>query len=111
FQIGRILDALAANGQLENTVIVFTSDHGEYLGDYGCFGKRSMHDASCRIPMIARHPGTFATGARCDTPASLIDVAPTFLKAAGSSLDGLDGVALGDLAAGRSPRQAVFSQH
>lgn len=111
FQIGRILDTLAANGQLDNTVIVFTSDHGEYLGDYGCFGKRSMHDASCRIPMIARHPGTFAAGARCDTPASLIDVAPTFLQAAGTGLDGLDGVALGDLAAGRSNRQAVFSQH
>ncbi|MFC1454090.1 sulfatase, partial [Verrucomicrobiota bacterium] len=43
-QLGRILDALERTGQLDDTLIVFTSDHGEHLGDLGCFGKRSMHD-------------------------------------------------------------------
>jgi hypothetical protein len=48
FQVGRILDHLEQAGILDNTLVVFSSDHGEYLGDYGCFGKRAMHDASAR---------------------------------------------------------------
>jgi choline-sulfatase len=111
FQIGRILDALKKTGQFDNTLIVFSSDHGELLGDYVCFGKRSMHDASVRIPMIARYPLWFEKGARCDHPVSLIDLAPTFLQAGEvvqpSSLPGLS---LREVPDALNPREFVFSQ-
>ena len=100
FQVGRILEALEETGQLDDTVILFTSDHGEFLGDYGCFGKRSMLDAAARVPLVARYPTWFTPGSRCDHPASLVDVMPTFLAAAGSdgsTLD-LDGLNLAELA-------------
>ena len=56
YQIGRILDALAATGRLDDTLIVFASDHGEFLGDYGCYGKRAMLDPAARIPPAGALP-------------------------------------------------------
>ncbi len=111
FQIGRILSALEQSGQLDNTVILFSSDHGEFLGDYHNFGKRSMHDASTRVPMIARLPGQFAAGAVCTTPTSLVDIGPTACAFAGAEQTGFDGLPLHELASGQHQREAVFSQH
>lgn len=112
FQVGRILKSLEQTGQLDRTLIVYSSDHGELLGDYGCFGKRTMLDSACRVPLLVRQPGRFAAGGRCEKPASLVDIAPTCLNAAGAKVDthALDGVDLADLAAGRAPREAVYSQ-
>jgi arylsulfatase A-like enzyme len=111
-QIGRILQALERHGQLDSTLIAFTSDHGEYLGDYDCFGKRSMHDASSRVPMVVRYPERFARGRICTRAASLVDLFPTFAAAAGvdaSAVD-LDGVDLRAVAAGETGRERVYSQ-
>lgn len=112
YQVGRMLDTLAATGQLDDTLLLFTSDHGELLGDYHCFGKRSMHDACARVPLLARLPGRFAAGRRCDRPASLVDVAPTVLGACGAGLGTheSDGQDLAGVAAGRIARPAVFGQ-
>jgi arylsulfatase len=112
FQIGRILDTLEATGQQENTLIVFSSDHGELLGDYNCYGKRSMHDSCSRVPMIVSQPGRFEGGTRCDQPATLVDLMPTFLSAANCDTDALsmDGVDLFDLQAGDTQRDAVYIQ-
>ncbi|HUT75411.1 MAG TPA: sulfatase-like hydrolase/transferase [Armatimonadota bacterium] len=113
FQVGRIVQALEQSGHLERTLVIFTSDHGELLGDYRCFGKRSMHDACARVPMLARLPGRFPAGLRCASPVSLVDVMPTMLAAAdipGPSTP-LDGEDLAAVAAGRSPRQYVYSQY
>ncbi|MFW5830128.1 MAG: sulfatase [Planctomycetota bacterium] len=79
--IGRILDALGP--ERDNTLIIFTCDHGEMMGDYGCSGKRCMLEASIRVPMLAVWPGTIPAGATCDTPVSLLDLFPTVLDAAG----------------------------
>jgi len=111
YQIGRILAALGDTGRLDNTLIVFSSDHGEYLGDYNCFGKCSMHDASSRIPMIVRYPSHFPAGLRCMRPSSLIDVFPTLLKAAGIESVESDGEDLASVAAGRNSRDFVFSHY
>lgn len=113
YQVGRILAALEETGQLDNTMIIYSSDHGELLGDYNAFGKRSMHDASARIPLIVRYPQRFAAGAICARPANLVDVAPTILSATGTSIDThvLDGVDLAALAASESDREYVFAQH
>lgn len=83
YQVGRILDALEQSGQMDNTLIVFTSDHGELLGDYHCYGKRSMHNGPARIPMLVYQKGVFEGGRKEDTPVSLVDLAPTFLETAG----------------------------
>lgn len=63
-QVGRILDALEQTGQAENTLVLFTADHGEHLGDYGCFGKRTFHDTAARVPLLAWQKGRFEGGAR-----------------------------------------------
>jgi len=104
YQVGRIVQALKDSGQYDNTLIVFTSDHGELLGDYGCYGKRSMHDSCCRVPMLLSLPGVFEGGRTVDTPVSLVDVAPTLLSLAGAEFQTHqpDGVSLLDLPAERS---------
>ena len=76
------LDALDDAGLAERTVIVFTSDHGDLLGSHGLLGKGTLHEESCRIPMIARGPGV-ASGHVDRGVASLVDVAPTLLSLAG----------------------------
>jgi arylsulfatase A-like enzyme len=113
FQIGRILEVLEATDQIDNTLILFTSDHGEHLGDYNCFGKRSMHDSCARIPFIVSMKGRFDGGKVCDTPVSLVDVAPTFLGAieANFSSHEPDGVDVADILSGSSDRKIVFAQH
>jgi arylsulfatase len=111
-QVGRILATLEATSQLDKTLILFTADHGEYLGDFGCFGKRGMHDVSARIPLVVRWPGAQHAGTRCDTPASLVDLAPTFMQAAEAGVRGedFDGISLQSLRDGSSSRTTVFSQ-
>ncbi|MEV5966170.1 sulfatase-like hydrolase/transferase [Kribbella sp. NPDC051952] len=103
-QIGRVVTELKRRGQFENTVIVLTADHGEFLGDYGCFGKRSFLDAAARVPMICRGPG-FGP-AEIDGPVSLVDVLPTLLTAADTMIPATDGV---PLQSARSDR-VVFGQ-
>jgi arylsulfatase A-like enzyme len=78
-QIGRILDALDRTGQRENTVVILTADHGEFLGDYGSFGKRSFLDVAARIPLVFNGRGW---DARRSEVTSLIDVYPTLLDLA-----------------------------
>jgi arylsulfatase len=111
YQIGRILETLEATGQLDNTLIAFSSDHGELLGDYHSFGKRSYHDAAARIPLVLRGPG-ITPGQRCETPASLLDLPATFLGAAGTSFatHDCDGVDLREFAANPPDDRLVFSQ-
>lgn len=111
YQVGRILAALEEAGQLDSTLVLFTSDHGEYLGDYNCFGKRSMHDPSSRVPLLARRPGMFPEGRVCDTPVSLVDIFPTCVQAAGVDTSGMSfpGLDLADLAVSGTSREYVFS--
>ncbi len=107
-----MLAALEQAGQLDNTLIIHTSDHGEFLGDYDCFGKRSMLDCAARIPLIARLPDRFAAGRPCATPASLVDVMPTILSAAGVPTDGLglDGRDLAEVGRDGDADRTVYSQ-
>lgn len=76
YNVGRILAALG--DAIEDTYVVFTSDHGEMLGDFGAFGKRCMLDGSVRVPLIIRRPGARDAGQRIERPVSLVDLHPTF---------------------------------
>lgn len=81
-QIGRIVDELERHGLREETVILFTSDHGEMLGDHYQWGKRSFYDGSARIPFIISCPGSLPQGAVSDQLVGHRDIAPTLLDAA-----------------------------
>ena len=85
YQISRILDTLKKKGMYDDTIIVFTSDHGDMMGDYGSMGKRTMLDAASNIPFLLKMPGEEHT-IRHD-PASLVDLAPTLLSACGIDYD------------------------
>ncbi len=82
-QLGRLLEALEASGQLANTVIAYTSDHGEMLGKFGMWWKRSLYEDSVRIPMIVAGPG-FRAGARVKTPVDLHDLQAAMFRATGA---------------------------
>ena len=95
--IGKILDVLEAAGLADNTAIIFTSDHGEMLGERGMWFKKHFFEPSLRVPLLMKVPGM--KGRRVGTPASLVDLLPTFMglaEGAGwtSGVEPLDGVDL-----------------
>lgn len=81
--IGRLLDYLDAKGLSENTIVVYTSDQGFYLGEHGWFDKRFMYRESFRTPLLVRWPAVITPGAKCEELVQNLDFAPTFLDAAG----------------------------
>jgi choline-sulfatase len=81
--VGRLLDHLADRGLAENTLVVYTSDQGFFLGDHGWFDKRLMFDQSLQMPMLMRWPAEIAPGSRCDAIITNVDFAATFLDIAG----------------------------
>ena len=83
--IGRLLDYLDANGLAENTLIVYTSDQGFFLGDHGWFDKRFMYEEALRMPLIMRYPKAIAPGSVNEDIVLNLDFAPTFLDFAGVS--------------------------
>lgn len=86
-QIGGILETIEARGELDNTVIVFTSDHGELNGDFGLIYKSVFLDGAVRVPLIVRTPDTARVGgSTTDCPAEWIDVGATLADAAGVDL-------------------------
>jgi choline-sulfatase len=80
--VGLYLKKLEAMGELENTVVVFSSDHGEMLGDHGRWGKSVPYHASACVPFLAAGPG-IARGAKSAALISIMDLAATFLDYAG----------------------------
>ncbi len=89
-QVGRILDVLEKRGQLENTLIVFFSDHGDMTGDHHLWRKSYAYEASAGIPMLIRWPANFLNAPRgqiLDHPVELRDVLPTLLDASGIRFD------------------------
>ena len=88
-QIGRILDSLDEQGLTENTLVVFTTDHGHFLGQHGLWHKGAFHyEDVLRVPFIARWPGHIAAKAENDALQSLVDLAPTFLAACNIAIPG-----------------------
>ena len=81
-QVGRLVDCLRETGQLDHTLIVYTSDHGDLLGEYGQFQKGMFYDITTRVPCIMAGPGIPA-GQRATRLTECVDIAPTLLQAAG----------------------------
>lgn len=86
--IGEVLTALEETNQLDNTVIIFVSDHGEFLGDYGLYQKWNPYDCCARIPFIIRYPERLAPGSVNEEFVDLNDILPTVLDVAGLDYPG-----------------------
>jgi arylsulfatase A-like enzyme len=112
-KVGEIMDALENKGQLDNTVIIFTSDHGDCLTDHGHSQKWTMYDQVTRVPMIARFPKRFPAGGRIDSLVQLMDVGPTILELAGAKTpDNLEAESILSALEGKtfSGREYVFAE-
>lgn len=81
--LGRVLDYLEKAGLAENTIVVYTSDQGFYLGEHGWFDKRFMYEESFRTPLLIRYPKEIKPGTKIDKLVQNLDFAPTFLDYAG----------------------------
>ncbi len=111
--IGRVLAALDYLGLAENTLVIYSSDHGEMAGERGTWQKSVFYDASARVPLLMRLPGaTGSAGRRVDTPVGLIDLFPTFCELAGTATpEGCGGTSLLPLLRGEAvARDAIFSE-
>lgn len=111
YNLGRLLEYMENEKLMDNTLIVYTADHGEMLGDYNSFGKRCFLDPAARIPMIIKYPDC-DRNTTCNTPVSLIDIMPTFLDFAGIRYeDDYSGESLFSIIDGKSDRDCVFGQY
>lgn len=81
--VGRLMEYLDAKGLSENTIVIYSSDQGFYLGEHGWYDKRWMFEESLRMPLIVKWPGQVKPGTRSEALVQNIDYAPTFLEAAG----------------------------
>jgi arylsulfatase A-like enzyme len=102
-QVGRLMKTLADLGLEENTIVLFTSDHGDMLGSHGMRRKRKPHDESARVPGIVRWPARIPEGQVVDTLFSHVDIAPTLLALAGQSVPSqMQGTELSQVARGET---------
>ncbi len=109
--VGEVLDYLDESGLAENTIVVYTSDQGFYLGEHGWFDKRFMYEESFRTPLLMRYPREIKAGSKTDALVQNLDFAPTFLDYAGVEIpDEMQGESLRKLASGTDPswRDAVY---
>jgi len=85
-QVGRVLETLDVQGYLDDAVVIFTSDHGDCLGDHGHSQKWTMYDTITRVPAVVWAPGRFAGGQAYDELCQMMDLGPTVLELAGVQL-------------------------
>jgi arylsulfatase A-like enzyme len=102
--VGRLLDFLDQTGLATNTIVIYTSDQGFFLGDHNWFDKRFMYEESLRMPFLVRYPGHIKPGIVSDAMILNVDFAPTFLQLAGLPVPKeVQGHSLAPLLAGQTP--------
>ena len=86
YEVGRIVSTLKENDLFDNTIIIFASDHGDYLGDHGLFGKGTFIESSSHVPLIVQTPETMGNPKRIDDLVYLFDITSTMLQFTGSEV-------------------------
>ncbi len=113
--LGRIMDLLSTQGQLDNTIIVVTGDHGYWYGEHGLNEERRLaYEESLRIPLVMRLPGTIKPGSSSEAMVQSIDIAPTMLSLARvTPPQDLDGASLTPLFAGTPTtwRKSIYIEY
>ncbi|MCC2677140.1 MAG: betC [Ramlibacter sp.] len=113
-KIGRLLRTLKECGMEDDTIVVFTSDHGEMLGERGMWYKQTFFEPSARVPLIVRLPGGVRATRRVADPVSLVDLLPTLMEWAGGGgdwPDPLDGAPWQPLLQGARSERSVISEY
>lgn len=109
--VGQLLDYLEENGLAENTIVVYTSDQGFYLGEHGWFDKRFMYEESLRTPLLVRYPKEIKAGMETAALVQNLDFAPTFLDYAGVDIPAdMQGESFRELVSGKDSdwRDAIY---
>jgi arylsulfatase A-like enzyme len=112
-QVGRILDALQAAGLAENTIVVFTSDHGYHMGEHGHWQKTTLFENAARVPLIMAGPG-IVRGGEAESMAEMVDFYPTLAQLAGLDRpDFISGVSLAETLRdpSKSTRTSALTQY
>ena len=113
--IGRVLDYLDENGLAENTIVVYTSDQGFYLGEHGWYDKRFMYEESLRMPLVMRYPKEVPSNQVREEMVLNLDFAPTFLDYAGADIPSdFQGQSLRQLASGENVedwRESIYYEY
>ena len=115
--VGRVLDYLDDNGLADNTIVIYTSDQGFYLGEHGWFDKRFMYEESHRTPLLIRYPAAMTQSGKAEIEPLVLnlDLAPTLLDYAGVEIPAdLQGRSLRPLLEGETPddwREAIYYQY
>jgi len=110
--IGAMLDTLEERGLLDNTIVIYASDHGEMLLDRNLYGKQLMYEQSARVPLIVRWPERFGQGVKSEALVSSLDLIATLLDVAGAEMPVVHGQSLSPLLEGstQSHKDAVFCE-
>ena len=109
--VGKVLDYLDQEGLTDNTIVVYTSDQGFYLGEHGWFDKRFMYEESLRTPLLMRYPKEIKAGAVIEKMVQNLDFAPTFLDYAGvPQPEDLQGISFRDIVSQKTEdwREAIY---
>jgi choline-sulfatase len=110
---GQVMETLKVTGYAENTVIIFTSDHGDMIGERGMWFKKTLFEPAVRVPLVIAHPNR--GGSVVNTPASTIDIFPTILDLAGMPPNSIqtpvDGRSLAPALNGKSVKGPIFAEH
>lgn len=101
--VGRLYAALERSGELDNTVFIFASDNGFLFGEHGMIDKRTMHEASIRVPLVVRYPEKIKAGTTIDQHVLSLDVAPSIMELTGTGeMANIQGRSWAKLAGGKS---------
>ncbi|MFC1597618.1 sulfatase, partial [Planctomycetota bacterium] len=110
--VGRLMEVLEETGLAENTIVIYSSDQGFYIGDHGWYDKRWMYEESLKMPLVVKWPGVTKPGSRSQQMVQNLDYAETFLDLAGIDVPGdMQGVSLVPLLEGETPddwRKSIY---
>ncbi|MEM6391263.1 MAG: sulfatase [Planctomycetota bacterium] len=113
--VGQLLDELDAQGLVEDTLVIYSSDQGFFLGDHGWYDKRFIYEESLRMPMMVRYPGHIPPGSRTEAMLTNTDFAPTLLEFAGVPIPGaMQGRSAADPLRGNTPddwQQSIYYRY
>ncbi len=108
-QVGRLLDFLQENNISEDTIIIYTSDHGEMLGDFGIFFKANFYNSAVKVPLMLSYPKLIEPAQTSDILVGIQDILPTLMSLVGEKLDyKVDGIDISSVVSGQTTEREFY---